>query len=135
MPDLSVENIDEVNIRVRCERSTAKELSDFFTFKVPGHRYMPAYRSRVWDGTIKLYNMFSQEIYKGLGDYVRSFADQRSYSIEFPDKKDNFFTESMVSISWYSLLPTISISRSSWMRVEVDPASVRPPMPHWGASC
>jgi len=96
MPDLSVENIDEVNIRVRCERSTAKELSDFFTFKVPGHRYMPAYRSRVWDGTIKLYNMFSQEIYKGLGDYVRSFADQRSYSIEFPNKKDNFFTESMV---------------------------------------
>ena len=57
MSDLVIEKVDEVNIRVRCERSFAKELSDFFTFKVPGHKFMPAYRNKVWDGTIKLYNI------------------------------------------------------------------------------
>lgn len=82
MSELVIEKVDEVNVRVRCERSLAKELSDFFTFKVPGHKYMPAYRSRVWDGTIKLYNMFSQEIYGGLLDYVISFADERDYKYE-----------------------------------------------------
>lgn len=82
MNDLVIEKVDEVNIRVRCERSFAKELSDFFTFKVPGHKYMPAYRSKVWDGTIKLYNIFSQEIYAGLIDYVVSFAKEREYSYE-----------------------------------------------------
>ena len=82
MSDLVIEKIDEVNIRVRCERSFAKELSDFFTFKVPGHKFMPAYRNKVWDGTIKLYNMFSQEIHSGLLDYVTTFAKERGYSCQ-----------------------------------------------------
>ena len=38
MDDLIIEKIDTVDIKVRCERSIAKELSDFFTFKVPGQR-------------------------------------------------------------------------------------------------
>jgi len=91
MSDLVIEKVDEVNVRVRCERSLAKELSDFFTFKVPGHKYMPAYRSKVWDGTVKLYNMFSQEIYTGLLDYVISFAKEREYSyqltLDIPNNK------------------------------------------------
>lgn len=97
MSDLVIEKVDEVNIRVRCERSFAKELSDFFTFKVPGHKYMPAYRNRVWDGTIKLYNMFSQEIYGGLLDYVVSFAKERDYSYELTlDIPNNKVDESLV---------------------------------------
>jgi len=80
MTDILVEYVDSVNIRVRCERGIAKELSDYFTFKVPGHTYMPAYRKRIWDGQIKLYNMFSQLIYAGLEDYVESFAHARGYT-------------------------------------------------------
>jgi len=97
MSDLVIEKVDEVNIRVRCERSFAKELADFFTFKVPGHKYMPAYRSKVWDGTIKLYNMFSQEIYTGLLDYVVSFAKERNYSYELTlDVPNNKVDETLV---------------------------------------
>jgi len=80
MTDILVEYVDSVNIRVRCERGIAKELSDYFTFKVPGHTYMPAYRKRIWDGQIKLYNMFSQLIYAGLENYVESFAHARGYT-------------------------------------------------------
>lgn len=82
MSDLLIEHIDSVNIRVRCERGVAKELSDYFTFKVPGHAYMPAYRKRIWDGQIKLYNMFSQLIYAGLEGYVEAFAKARGYTFE-----------------------------------------------------
>lgn len=81
MTDLIIDDVDSVFIKVACERSLAKELSDFFTFKVPGHKYMPAFRNRLWDGQIKLYNIYKQEIYSGLHDYVIKFAQDRNYSI------------------------------------------------------
>jgi len=80
MTDLTINDVDSVYIKVACEKSIAKELSDFFTFKVPGHKYMPAYRNRMWDGQIKLYNIYKQEIYSGLKDYIIKFADDRNYS-------------------------------------------------------
>ncbi len=95
MSDLLIEHVDSVNIRVRCERSVAKELSDYFTFKVPGHAYMPAYRKRIWDGQIKLYNMFSQLIYAGLEKYVIRFASERGYKVQTEPKKQNGFTETI----------------------------------------
>ena len=82
MTDLIIDDVDTVNIKVACERSIAKELSDFFTFKVPGHKYMPAFRNRIWDGQIKLYNIYKQEIYSGLHDYVLKFASDRNYSVQ-----------------------------------------------------
>jgi superfamily II DNA or RNA helicase len=96
MGDLLIENVDAVNIRVRCERSIAKELSDYFSFKVPGHAYMPAYRKRIWDGQIKLYNMFSQLIYAGLERYVFQFAQERGYKVVCEGKKQKVFSESTV---------------------------------------
>jgi len=96
MVDLIIEHVDSVNVKVRCERGIAKELSDYFTFKVPGHTYMPAYRNRIWDGQIKLYNMFSQLIYAGLEDYVVKFAEDRGYKYERKKIEDNPFTEEKV---------------------------------------
>lgn len=96
MHDIVIEDVDSVNIRVRCERGIAKELSDFFTFKVPGHAYMPAYRKRIWDGQIKLYNMFSQLIYGGLERYVLDFATERGYTINRGLREDNQFTPEVV---------------------------------------
>ena len=89
MNKLTIKDIDSVYIKVDCERSIAKELSDFFSFTVPGHQYMPAYRNKIWDGQIKLYNIYSQLIYKGLYDYIVKFANDRNYSIEEIDKIKN----------------------------------------------
>jgi superfamily II DNA or RNA helicase len=80
--DLTIDDQDCVFIKVNCERSFAKELSEFFTFYVPGHKFMPAYRKRVWDGQIKLYNIYTQQIYAGLKDYVVKFATDRQYSYQ-----------------------------------------------------
>ena len=88
MSDLVVNPIDTASVRVTCERHVAKELSEFFTFKVPGYQFMPAYKNKMWDGTIKLYNMFSESLYAGLVPYVKAFADERSYTIEIDPKLD-----------------------------------------------
>ena len=80
MSDFTVTEVNSVDIRIECERGLAKELSDYFTFKVPGHKFMPSYRNKVWDGTIKMYNIYGQTLYAGLMPYFMKFCEDRKYS-------------------------------------------------------
>ena len=74
---------NEVYIRVETEPNIARELSDFFTFEVPGARFMPTYKKRIWDGKIRLYNMMNGEIYLGLIPYIQEFAKRNDIDIEY----------------------------------------------------
>ena len=85
MSDISVLHLDSVYVKLDCERSVAKELSDFFTFKVPNHEFSPAYKKKIWDGTIKLFSLYKQTIYRGLLDYVIQFAKDRNYTIQLEE--------------------------------------------------
>ena len=51
-----------------------EELSTFFTFEVPGAKFMPMFRNRVWDGKIRLFSSDTGEIYVGLLPYVKKFC-------------------------------------------------------------
>ena len=90
MSDLEINRIDSVNIKIQCDRGTAKELSEYFTFSVPNYQYTPAYKNKLWDGQIRLYNIHTQKIYTGLLDYVLKFATDRNYTV-----KNNYITETL----------------------------------------
>lgn len=80
MESIIISKKNSVYAKVDCgSKSVSQELSDFFTFKVPGFQFMPAYRNRMWDGKIRLYNVHTQELYYGLVEYVKSFAEERNY--------------------------------------------------------
>ena len=82
---MQIEKKNEVYLVLKdLEPSTSQELSSFFTFEVPGFRFMPAYRSRQWDGKIRLFNSGSGEIYVGLLPYIKKFCDRNNvdYIIE-----------------------------------------------------
>ena len=98
MIDLDVTQLNSVHIRVACERGIAKELCDYFTFRVPGYQYMPSYKNKMWDGVIRLYNIHTQEIYAGLLDHVHKFAKDRKYTIASPDKKEKSISEEQVRL-------------------------------------
>lgn len=66
---------------VLCEPAIRNELSEYFSFLVPGHKFMPAYKSRMWDGKIRLYNNMTCEINVGLFHKIKKFASDRNYSI------------------------------------------------------
>jgi len=51
-----------------------EELNTFFTFEVPGAKFMPMYRNRIWDGKIRLFSTDTGEIYVGLLPYVKKFC-------------------------------------------------------------
>ena len=82
---------NEVFLQVHTEPSTARALSDFFTFEVPGAKFMPAYRNRIWDGKIRLFSPSNGELYTGLLPYLTKYLDdyEEDYTVseELQDEK------------------------------------------------
>lgn len=80
---LRVSKVNEAYIKIECEPSIGAELSEYFTFEVPGAKFSPQYRMRVWDGKIKLFDRRTNQLYYGLYEYVSIFAKERDYVVEF----------------------------------------------------
>ena len=76
-----IEKKNEVYITVDCDSGVQREISEFFTFYVPGYKFMPAFRNRMWDGKIRLFSQKTKEIYFGLYPYIKAFAEERGYNI------------------------------------------------------
>jgi len=76
-----IEKKNEVYITVDCDSGVQREISEFFTFYVPGYKFMPAFRNRMWDGKIRLFSQKTKEIYFGLYPYIKAFAEERGYVV------------------------------------------------------
>ena len=88
--DVEISKVNEVYIRVDAPRDISQEISDHFTFLVPGHTFVPAFRKRIWDGKIRLFNVMNHLLYYGLFDHLCKFLYIRDYKTKF---LDNFKTE------------------------------------------
>ena len=87
MADLTIKKKNEVFLKIDCDPHIQHELQDEFTFDVPGAKFMPQYRSKYWDGKIRLFNLQKQEIYVGLLDKITSFCKRYNYEYEFENSK------------------------------------------------
>jgi len=79
---IKVKQKDSVYLKIDTDLSTDQEICDFFTFDVPGAKFMPLYRNRMWDGKVRLYSMYTKELYVGLLPYLKEFANTLEYEIE-----------------------------------------------------
>lgn len=79
---IQIEKFNDVFIKIHCDDDIAQELSDYFTFEVPGAKFNPLVKKRKWDGKIRLFNKGTHHIYSGLLDYVVDFAKQCGYTCE-----------------------------------------------------
>lgn len=95
---ITINELDSVNLKIDCDRSIAKELSSFFTFTVPNYQYTPAFKNKMWDGKIRLFNTLTQTIYSGLTDYVFKFAEERNYKILFNPLTREYVQESDIDL-------------------------------------
>ena len=68
---------NEVFLKLECEPHIGRQLSDYFTFDVPGAKFMPSFRNRIWDGKIRLYNIMKGEIYVGLYSYITEYLQEQ----------------------------------------------------------
>tara|TARA_Y100000389_G_scaffold102798_1_gene99634 strand:+ start:672 stop:2144 length:1473 start_codon:yes stop_codon:yes gene_type:complete len=82
METIRVRKLNHSVIHVDCDRGVGAELREFFSFFVPGYKFMPAFRNRLWDGKIRLFNQITGEISAGLFPQILSFAESREYEVE-----------------------------------------------------
>ncbi len=87
---IEVKQHNESFVKVYCEDyGIEQEMADFFTFMVPNAKFQPAFRSGQWDGRIRLYNLKTKSIYKGLINVIVKFAQSRNYPITIDPELEN----------------------------------------------
>ncbi len=84
---ISISKKNEVYLKIEADPHVYYELSDEFTFDVPGAKFMPQYRNKYWDGKIRLFNQTSGEIYVGLLDKIVAFCRRYEYDYQFLNNK------------------------------------------------
>jgi superfamily II DNA or RNA helicase len=80
---LEVKKRNESQVYVTSEDTgILRELSEYFTFFAEGYKYMPAYRNKMWDGKVRMYDMRSKVLPFGLLSKVAEFARDRQYELD-----------------------------------------------------
>ena len=83
---IHISKLNEVYLKVECDNpGICYELVQYFTFEVPGHKFMPAYRNKMWDGKIRLFSDKTGKIYVGLLDYIKEFCDRNEIGYDIDD--------------------------------------------------
>ena len=85
MSHLVISKKSEVHLHIQSEIHVYYELSDQFTFEVPGAQFAPSYKKKFWDGKIRLFNIQNGKIYVGLLDRIIQFCKDHNYTYEFKD--------------------------------------------------
>lgn len=88
--DLTITKKDEVYAKIVGERHITMEISEYFTFFVPGYQFVPAFRNRLWDGKIRLFNLQTSQIYLGLIPYLKEFCVERGYTYDLEELEDEY---------------------------------------------
>lgn len=83
MDVVRVTRYNETYDRIVCDPGIGQEINQYFTFDVPGAKFMPAVRNKVWDGKIRIYKMVHGLLYCGLRSKLEVFCRERNYIIEY----------------------------------------------------
>ena len=86
MCDVKIEKVNNIYAQIDADDGILQEMSDFFTFSTPGYQFSPAFKSKHWDGKIRLMNLKTKQIYVGLIGYVKKFCKDNAYTFEILDE-------------------------------------------------
>jgi superfamily II DNA or RNA helicase len=100
---LKVRKINHSSLIIDADSSASMELSEFFSFFVPGYKFMPAFRNRMWDGKIRLYNARAKQLPAGLYHHLAKFAKERGYQLE-PEKTEYGWPNDKIDIDPQQLM-------------------------------
>jgi superfamily II DNA or RNA helicase len=72
---------DDVFMKIQAEAFVLQEISDHFTFEVPNSRFNPKVKAGIWDGKIRLFNMWTGELYIGLMPRLYALCERNEYEL------------------------------------------------------
>lgn len=102
MDKVTVDKINDVFLQIRCDYAISRELSEYFSYTVPGHQHMPKFRSGMWDGKFRIYKAQTGKLYCGLIKHLEVFCKDREYDFEvlFDTATEEFSTHE--ALEWIS---------------------------------
>jgi superfamily II DNA or RNA helicase len=84
---ISVYKLNESFLKIECEQDVAQELSETFSFLVPGYKFMPMYKLGRWDGFVRLWSLGKRTLPIGLFDKFKEFCSDRNYEYTVLESK------------------------------------------------
>lgn len=82
---VKVKYLNETFVQIDSNNVVARELQERFTFDVPGAKFTPMFKKRLWDGKIRLYNYRYKTLFAGLVDELKRFCIDLSYKFEIDE--------------------------------------------------
>jgi hypothetical protein len=79
--DVELVKLDEVFMKINCDDSILRELSEYFTFMTPNAKFDPRVRSGRWDGSICILKRKERKLYLGLKNKVTEFCKDNNYTL------------------------------------------------------
>lgn len=82
---IEANKINESFVILKCDRSISQELSEYFSFFVPGYKFMPSFRNKLWDGKLRLAKLLPNldvEFHIGLMHQLEVFCEERDYTLQ-----------------------------------------------------
>ena len=76
-----IDKKNEVYLKIEADADIRRELGEYFTFEVPGFKFMPQFRNRVWDGKIRLFSYATGQIYVGLYPYILKWCEDNGVQV------------------------------------------------------
>lgn len=89
MCSIVVDKINESYVKINCDNGTSQELFDYFSFYAHNYQFMPAFKNKIWDGKLRLYNIRTNQILHGLVGEIKKFSDDRGYDFQSNIKVDD----------------------------------------------
>lgn len=66
-------------LKLRCYQSTAMEISEAFSFSMPGAKFTPLFKMGRWDGMIRIFNLGTRLLPSGLFQHLVDIAKERNF--------------------------------------------------------
>ena len=85
---IRVKMLNHSMLAIDCNAAQSQELREYFSFFVPGYKFMPAYKRKVWDGKVRLYNQMTKELNVGLWQHLKKFCADRFYPLQILDNPE-----------------------------------------------
>lgn len=83
MADIKITKKNHAQILIQCEDpGIHHELKEYFSFYVPGYKFMPKFKSGMWDGRVSVYDLKTRCLQSGLFDEFLVFCEKYSYRYE-----------------------------------------------------
>jgi len=78
---VNVEQINAVHLKITADSGVKMEIEQYFKFQPNNYQFTPAYKNRVWDGWIRVFQAMRPVLYVGLFRKLQKFCEDRGYEL------------------------------------------------------